>query len=97
MYIIQSYLNSVNRVKYTYKLNRERILKYVDYDLDISKDRIILDAELNIDKLGWKAGDCFVVQNINGRAMLKKVDPLVQFIKTGTSSGAINGFSKISS
>ena len=85
MYIIRSDSNSVNLVKYTYKLNRERILKYVDYDLDISKDRIILDAELNIDKLGWKAGDCFVVQNINGRAMLKKVDLLVHFIKTGKS------------
>ena len=66
-------------------------MKYVDYDLDISRDRIILDAELNIDKLGWKAGDCFVVQNIDGRAMLTKVDPLVQFVKYGTNPGANHG------
>jgi hypothetical protein len=66
-------------------------LKYVDYDWDIKEDRIILDSELNIDRLGWKAGDCFVVQNINGRAMLKKVDPLTQFIRTGKSPGANNG------
>lgn len=66
-------------------------MKYVDYDLDISKDRIILDAEINIDKLGWKAGDYFVVRNVNGCAMLQKVDPLVQFVKTGKSSGAKNG------
>lgn len=72
-------------------------MKYIDYDLDINHDRIILDAEINIDKLGWKAGDCFVVQNVNGRAMLKKVDPLVQFVKTGKTPGAINGFSKTSS
>lgn len=72
-------------------------MKYIDYDLDINHDRIILDAEINIDKLGWKAGDYFVIQNVNGCAMLKKVDSLVQFIKTGKTPGAINGFSKTSS
>ena len=56
-------------------------MKYYDYDWDLSADRIVLDNELNIDKLGWKAGDCFVVQNINGRAMLRKLDPLEKFIK----------------
>jgi hypothetical protein len=58
-------------------------VKYYDYDWDLSADRIVLDNELNIDKLGWKAGDCFVVQNINGRAMLRKLDPLEKFIKKG--------------
>ena len=58
-------------------------MKYYDYDWDLSADRIVLDNELNIDKLGWKAGDCFVVQNINGRAMLRKLDPLEKFIKKG--------------
>ena len=66
-------------------------MKYYDYDWDLSSERIVLDRELNIDKLGWKAGDCFVVQNINGRAMLAKIDPLVQFIKTGKNPGANNG------
>jgi hypothetical protein len=66
-------------------------VKYYDYDWDINSERIVLDRELNIDKLGWKAGDCFVVQNINGRAMLAKVDPLVQFIKYGNNPGAKNG------
>lgn len=66
-------------------------MKYMDYDWEIREDRIILDSELNIDRLGWKAGDCFVIQNVNGCAMLKKVDPLVQFIKTGKSPGANNG------
>ena len=66
-------------------------MKYYDYDWDINSERIVLDRELNIDKLGWKAGDCFVVQNINGRAMLAKVDPLVQFIKYGNNPGAKNG------
>jgi hypothetical protein len=58
-------------------------VKYYDYDWDVSPESIILDKELNIDKLGWKAGDCFVVQNIDGRAMLRKLDPLEKFIKEG--------------
>ena len=66
-------------------------MKYYDYDWDLSPESIVLDNELNIDKLGWKAGDCFVVQNINGRAMLRKIDPLEQFIKTGKSPGANHG------
>jgi len=36
---------------------------------------------LNIDKLGWRAGDCFKIVNIDGQAMLVKMDPLEQFIK----------------
>ena len=63
-------------------------MKYYDYDWNLSSERIVLDEKLNIDKLGWKAGDCFVVQNIDGRAMLTKVDPLVQFVKYGNNPGA---------
>ena len=66
-------------------------MKYLDYDWNLSPERIVLDSELNIDKLGWKAGDCFVVQNVDGRAMLTKVDPLVQFLKYGTNPGANHG------
>ncbi len=66
-------------------------MKYVDYDWDVKEDRIILDDGLDIDRLGWKAGDCFVVQNVNGRVMLKKIDPLVQFLKYGKNPGANNG------
>jgi hypothetical protein len=66
-------------------------VKYCDYDWNLSSERIVLDEKLNIDKLGWKAGDCFVVQNIDGRAMLTKVDPLVQFVKYGNNPGANHG------
>ena len=58
-------------------------MKYYDYDWDVNPESIILDKELNIDKLGWKAGDCFVVQNVDGQAMLRKLDPLEKFIKEG--------------
>lgn len=56
---------------------------YFDYTWDLSPDRIILDEELNIDKLGWCAGDYFKVVNVNGRAMLVKVDPLIAFVRAG--------------
>ena len=66
-------------------------MKYLDYDWNLSPERIVLNEKLNIDELGWKAGDCFVVQNIDGRAMLTKVDPLVQFVKYGNNPGANYG------
>lgn len=56
---------------------------HVDYTWDLNPERIILDEELDIDKLGWKAGDYFKVTNVNGRAMLVKVDPLVAFVREG--------------
>jgi len=54
---------------------------YMDYTWDLEPNRILFDAELDIDKLGWKGGDCFKITNINGRAMLVKLDPLEQFTK----------------
>jgi len=56
-------------------------MKYVDYDWDLRKDKIVLDREINIDKLEWRAGDLFELRNINGRVELAKVDPVVKFFK----------------
>ena len=58
-------------------------MRYFDYEWDIEPQYIKFDPELNIDKLGWKGGDYFQVKNINGQAMLVKVDPLVKFLKDG--------------
>ena len=58
-------------------------MQYIDYSWDCSPNGIILDEEFNADKLGWKGGDYFQLVNINGRCYLKKVDPLVKFIKDG--------------
>jgi len=60
-------------------------MKHYEYDWDLHPDRIILDKELNIDRLGWKAGDYFKVVNYNGQAMLIKVDPLVAFMRDGAA------------
>jgi RecA-family ATPase len=56
-------------------------MKYVDYNWDLRSDKIVLDQEINIDKLGWKAGDLFEVKNINGQTELIKVDPVVKFFR----------------
>jgi hypothetical protein len=61
-------------------------MKYFDYEWDLEPNRILLDAELNVDKLGWRAGDYFQVKNINGRAMLVKVDPLEKFLRDGVDN-----------
>ena len=59
---------------------------YVDYSWDCSEQGIILDEEFNADRLGWKGGDYFQLVNIDGRCYLKKVDPVVKFIKDGVKN-----------
>jgi hypothetical protein len=52
---------------------------HLDYTWDLDSRRILLDEELNTDKLGWKAGDLFKFVNINGRQMLVKIDEVERF------------------
>lgn len=54
---------------------------HIDYTWDLGPNGIILDEELNTDKLGWKGGDMFKFTNVNGRQMLVKVDPVEAFVK----------------
>ena len=54
---------------------------YVDYRWDLKESGIVLDEEINIDRLGWKAGDCFKIVNLNGKAMLLKLEDVEQFAK----------------
>jgi hypothetical protein len=61
-------------------------MKYYDYEWDLEPNRILLDEELNVDKLGWKAGDYFKVANVDGRSMLVKVDPLEKFLRDGVDN-----------
>ena len=61
-------------------------MKYYDYEWDLEPHRILLDEELNVDALGWKGGDYFQVKNVEGRVMLVKVDPIVQFLIDGANN-----------
>jgi hypothetical protein len=56
-------------------------MKHFDYDWDLTPNRILLDSELNTDKLGYKHGDVFKFINIDGRQMLVKLDPVEQFAR----------------
>jgi hypothetical protein len=56
-------------------------MRHYDYTWDLEPEYIKFDPELNIDKLGWQAGDCFKIVNINGSAMLIKLDPVEQFVR----------------
>jgi hypothetical protein len=56
-------------------------MRHYDYDWDLEPEWIKFDPELNIDKLGWRAGDCFKIVNVNGQTMLVKLDPVEQFAK----------------
>jgi hypothetical protein len=61
-------------------------MKYYDYEWDLEPHRILLDAELDVDALGWNGGDYFKVTNVNGRTMLVKVDPLEKFLRDGVGN-----------
>jgi hypothetical protein len=61
-------------------------MKYYDYEWDLEPNRILLDEELNVDRLGWSAGDYFQVKTVNGRVMLIKVDPLQKFLRDGVGN-----------
>jgi hypothetical protein len=65
-------------------------MKYYDYEWDLEPNRILLDSELNVDRLGWKSGDYFQVKNINGRTMLVKVDALERFVVEGSKQSKEN-------
>lgn len=57
---------------------------YVDYNWDLTPTLIMPDPDLNTDQLEWKHGDFWqVFETDNGRKILKKVDPLVQFTLGG--------------
>ena len=56
-------------------------MRYYDYEWDLEPEYIKFDPELDLDKLGWRGGDCFKIINRNGRAMLVKLDTVEQFVK----------------
>ena len=56
---------------------------HFDYNWFITERRIVLDDELNTDKLGWRHGDYFKFVNVNGQQQLVKIDPVVKFLEDG--------------
>ena len=56
-------------------------MRYIDYTWDLESDRIILDEELNLERLGWEDGDMFNFVKINGNGCLVKMDPIEKFAR----------------
>jgi hypothetical protein len=61
---------------------------YLDYNWDLHDWGIILDEEMDADKLAnnhnWTDGDFFKLTHRGSRMALVKVDPLVKFLNDGT-------------
>ena len=54
---------------------------HIDYSWDLHSDRIILDEELNTDRLGWQPGDIFVLEETaTGKLIIKKQSGLRKMI-----------------
>ena len=60
---------------------------YIDYIWDLTENTIIPDSDINTEDLNWNLGDCWIVEESNGRKFLKKVDPLVGFLVQGQKHG----------
>lgn len=60
---------------------------YLDYVWDLNPDTIIPDCELDTKKLGWQAGDYWQIQEIDGKTVFKKVDPMIKFLIEGFKDG----------
>ena len=56
---------------------------HCDYEWFLTERRIVLDQELNTDKLGWKDGEYFKFVNVNGQKQFVKMDPLTKFLEDG--------------
>jgi hypothetical protein len=59
-------------------------MRYYDYEWDLNPQSIIFDRELDIENLGWQAGDYFKLIVVNGVTKLVKLDPLEKFLEDGT-------------
>lgn len=60
---------------------------YVDFVWDLNTNMIVPDMEIDTSKLNWKEGDFWQVQERHGQLVFCKVDPLMQFLMEGTTSG----------
>ena len=58
---------------------------YIDYHWDLTPTTMKPDPELDTDKLNWTTGDYWIVEDYNGKKILRKVDKIEKFINQQTS------------
>ena len=56
-------------------------MRYYDYEWDLYPQSIVFDRELDMDNLGWQAGDVFKLVVVEGKTKLVKMDPLEKFTR----------------
>ena len=52
-----------------------------EYTWDLYPNYLILDKDLDTDRLGWHEGDVFRFETYKGVRMLKKLDPIEAFVR----------------
>jgi hypothetical protein len=60
---------------------------FIDYTWDLSQDTIIPDSEIDTNKLNWKPGDYWQIQEHNGKIIFRNMDKLMQFVLEGNNNG----------
>ena len=56
-------------------------MRYYDYEWDLYPQSIVFDKELDMNNLGWQAGDIFKLVVAEGKTKLVKMDPLEKFTR----------------
>ncbi len=56
-------------------------MRYYDYEWDLYQQSIVFDRELDMNNLGWQAGDVFKLIVVEGCTKLVKIDPLEKFTR----------------
>lgn len=57
------------------------MVQYIDYRWELDPTTLKIDRELDVDRLGWKAGDLFRLINVDGQVSLIKIDPIEKFVR----------------
>ena len=57
------------------------MVQYIDYRWELDPTTLQIDRELDVDRLGWKAGDLFRLINVDGQVSLIKIDPIEKFVR----------------
>ena len=57
------------------------MVQYIDYLWELDPTTLKIDRELDVDRLGWKAGDLFRLINVDGQVSLIKIDPIEKFVR----------------
>ena len=62
-------------------------MQFIGYNWELTTTYMIPDNEIDTNKLGWKPGDYWQVKEKDGKQILVKVDPIVQFLFDGVKNG----------